>query len=131
MENRRIEFRAWDKENNVMLSHQQLDEFDKDGVMHLMDILKPNNKENVILMQFTGLTDKKGNPIFEGDILGYGDNYACEVKYDSSECQYLAYEYGNEDGTRIHSMTAYTVKWTILGNIYENSDLLTPKSTKK
>lgn len=75
--------------------------------------------------QYIGLNGIDGKEIYSGDIVGYGDNYPCEIKYNPDECQYLAYEYGNEDGLRIHSMTAYTVKWKVLGNFYENPELIT------
>ena len=44
--NREIKFRAWDKEQNKMLSHEEIDQLDKDGIAHWMDIIKPDNNKN-------------------------------------------------------------------------------------
>ena len=53
---RQIKFRAWDKEQNKMLSHEEIDQLDKDGVAHWMDIIKPDNKEGLVVEQFSGIT---------------------------------------------------------------------------
>lgn len=80
--------------------------------------------ENIILMQSTGLHDKNGREVFVGDIIKCTRGCPHEV--------YLEKEYG---GTYIGGMPAIYLKgiregyaWTgaeeILGNIYENPELL-------
>lgn len=61
--------------------------------------------------------------IFEGDILCCGDNYPCVVLYNKFEATFDLVEFGNED-VRTHSMTSFTVPYTVIGNIDDNEDLL-------
>lgn len=85
------------------------------------------NGEDVILMQSTGLFDRNGKEVFVGDIVKCTRGCFHEV--------YLEKEYG---GTFIGGMPAIYLKgllsgyaWTeaeeIIGNVYENKELLEEK----
>ena len=80
------------------------------------------NGEDVILMQSTGLVDKNGKEIFEGDILGIKDGLLDGV-----------IEYRSDLGMWTNSLIRYNnferlcnvaTSREIIGNVYENRELL-------
>lgn len=74
---REIKFRIWDIENKEMLEVQELD-FEPTFYGGRIAI-RPDqyndyfDTEDMILMQYTGLKDKNGKEIYEGDIVLYQD----------------------------------------------------------
>lgn len=119
-------FRAWDKETQTMLDVSLIDfkksvlvgEHWKFGETNFI------NFDDVNLMQSTGLFDKNGKEVFVGDIIKCTRGCLHEV--------YIEEEYG---GTYVGGMPAIYLKgiregyaWTgdekIIGNIYENPELL-------
>jgi uncharacterized phage protein (TIGR01671 family) len=96
------------------------------------DFFAGYNKKPTILMQYTGLEDKNGVPIYEGDYLSrketergdmgeilYSFDDICEVKWHNSawQCDF----FGNE----ILAIDDYdSSTGEVIGNIYENPELL-------
>jgi len=91
------------------------------------------------LMQFTGLHDQNGKEIYEGDILQYGDFKCYSIKelqtgiirgvklLDSGFT--LVTRWSHSIPNTISSISNYMFwnshsNWTIIGNIYENPELL-------
>ena len=115
-------FRAWLKNENKMMEVRVIDWNNE-----VVDLFNPHIEiplDKIELMQSTGLHDKNGKEVFVGDIIKCTRGCPHEV--------YLEKEYG---GTYVGGMPAIYLKsiragyaWpgaeAILGNIYENSELL-------
>ena len=87
---REIKFRAWDKRNREMIDWETIAVFDMAESLTLVDIITDKD-EDFVVMQFTGLRDKNGKEIYEGDIVC--DNYA--ENYPSDAREYVR-EHGGE-----------------------------------
>lgn len=128
---REIEFRAWLKDEKRMIDVRAID-FDDDG--NILSVNYPEGKsysgydgDNIELMQYTGIKDKNGVKIFEGDIVIYkyqNDDLKTKkltVFFDEEDCSFsLAYKgkphmYVEKDDAKYYK---------VIGNIYENKELL-------
>lgn len=84
--------------------------------------------ENNILMQCTGLKDKNGKLIYEGDIVRYKDEVynLCigRIEWDNAHYE-LQYYTGGNYGWFSHILCIKHIKnIEVIGNRYENPDLL-------
>ena len=124
-------YRAWDTTNKEMFKDTfSITESGQVVVVEQEDVMCPPDYvfvDNLVIMQSTGLKDKNGKEVFVGDIVKCTRGCPHEV--------YLEKEYG---GTFIGGMPAIYLKgllsgyaWTeheeIIGNIYENPELLEDK----
>ena len=119
-------FRAWDKVfkemvqvNALVLDEQVVKVTYKNG-----NVAKEDMKEYE-LMQSTGLKDKNGKEIFEGDIVDYKGRKAV-VKWHGSYASFI-YRFVDELQERVsewHPLFLAYYHFEIIGNIYENKELL-------
>ena len=88
-----------------------------------------NNDLN--LMQSTGLCDKEGTEVFEGDILHHQiqTEYTFIVKYDKDNARW--YGDGLSRTYRIDITKDFLQYYKVIGNIYENQELLENKGEEK
>ena len=125
---REIKFRAWDKINKEVVNMKELLSPIAIEDLSYLDYILQKDKiaDAYTLMQFTGLLDKNGKEIWEGDIVKYsgyyfGDNWVKEqiepVVWDEKEASYpyCLVMTGYQDGP---------VWCEVIGNIYENPDLI-------
>lgn len=124
---REIKFRSWDTYNKEMLEVQELDYADSYNGQPMIRTTMYNDyfdTEDMILMQYTGLKDKNGVEIYEGDIVrilggeykqGFyeWDEKVCikDFIYDGFNLMMTVNQIGNE-------------ALEVIGNIYDNPEML-------
>ena len=132
---RKMKFRVWSKQNNVMLD----DNFylSLRGDLFQNDDLDYKSKDNFAIMQYIGSKDKNDREIYEGDLISFTNDtrlkgggytrkkYVALINYEEKYCSYRA-NYIDVTGERQN----LTLDWLnvkeveVIGNIYENSELL-------
>jgi len=126
MKNREIKFRAWNRITKLMTSSFGIYDLVEHKTFISGTILQ--EFDNLIFMQFTGLLDKNGREIYEGDIVK-GD-----VFEGMKRTEWIGYVwYRCLDFVARQDLSAdkynYTYKefnsgFEVIGNVYENPDLL-------
>ena len=127
--NREIKLRAWD---NFKMWYPETKTSDNNDTFFAIY----NNKEKTIgwglydmklvyriisgeydavLMQYTGLKDKNGKEIYEGDIIKYDNKEIYKIEWNYEICGWHP---------MIRLSNPYSDYFEILGNIYENPELL-------
>lgn len=134
-------FRAWDTTNKEMFKDTfaitesgQVVVVDQSSVFVSPDYVFV---DNLVIMQSTGLFDKNNKEIFEGDIIANGPDVMCMKRHNTlgfyvegkGNVQFIAdcavLEEFEEDAKEIADSLE------IIGNIYENSELLEEKDEKR
>lgn len=122
-----MKLRVWDKETNYLDYCVRVTSTDKYEKVEVLDALSDwrEIKENYyVIMRNTGLKDKKGNEIYEGDICAYYYRDVaefCEVKWSEKYRTWIIE--GDSDIEFLRDFAKHSV-FEIVGNIYEDSELL-------
>ena len=120
-------YRAWDKENQIMLDVSLIDFKKRVLVGEHFEFGETNfiSFDKIELMQSTGLFDRNGKEIFEKDIVDYRGRKAI-VNWHGSYASFI-YRFVDELHKRNAEWNplylAY-LKFEVIGNVYENKDLL-------
>ena len=129
-------YRAWDSEKKKFVKHFFITD---NGLICNMEkptsehkLIIPVEKSELILMQSTGLLDKNGKEIFEGDIVQFEDCYeVSDFLYINTGiiewCQ-GGFHVTNRDSVLMEDLLdGDSLDVTIIGNIYENREFLEDK----
>ena len=124
-------FRAWDTFDKKMLDVHGIN-YDADGVWTKEMIDDESDGEfihfsDIELLQSTGLFDKKGKEIYEGDIVtamseGIKGTGVVKRRIDGYWLMYPAWQNGQSWKLVVNEQGDTDVE--IIGNIYENEDLI-------
>jgi len=119
---REIRFRAWNKRIKKFVFDVVIENggnigqaygHSSEGHGGIIGVKNYPNRKNIIIQLYTGLKDKNGKEIYEGDIFKYeGNDEKMTVEYDMEE--YGCYGW-NVDANETKE---------VIGNIYENPELL-------
>ena len=135
---RAIKFRAWDKDESIM-TYLDLGNKNPDVSRLHIALLSDHLREPWgEVMQFTGLHDKNGKEIYEGDILcvDTGKSFVkCGIEWNNESACYDWYV--SSYSKKLNSSLCHAIEeaidksgkhlqelWEVIGNIYENPELI-------
>ena len=123
---REIKFRAWDRDMREMVFVSGI-QLDPHSPLEKPNIIDERNDirdlDEIELMQFTGLKDKNGKEIYEGDIVSIENDKNPVI----TKCIWETGQYHLEDSADGHwtrQLYHQPEKLLIIGNIYENPELM-------
>ena len=125
---RELKFRVWNIKDKVWDDPTILEVWDGGGVLEPFQYIKSGElnplyipKENYVIQQFTGLQDVKGNNIYEGDIVKFENDFTAEVIWCEEDA---AFQIRTENKGGAFLNERYMLHFKVIGNIFENADLL-------
>ena len=120
---REIKFRAWHKEEKIMGEVLGIDILHKEIFFsnENVDCYEHTDFKDIELMEYTELKDKNNKEIYEGDIVTL-HNGKYKVMFNTEEARFVLRD--DEFEMNIPFTNNNNKRMEVIGNIYENSELM-------
>lgn len=115
---REIKFKIWDEENKKIIEWEEL------RLLPVWEVFTKNtDKDTMKILEFSGMSDRLGNQLYEGDIVEYENEKYCVNYLNSPKCWKLmgVSIRGDLGGYRIDGVAR---KSLLLANQYMHPELL-------
>lgn len=122
---RELKFRIWNNEEKIMIENKDIYAIDFRSDIYFSSVMVDDfilNEDDYKLMQYTGVKDKNGKEIYEGDIVQI--YYTEHDKFGSGKYTVM---YTEDAEWALDDYYLLSVKYRyckVIGNVYENKDLL-------
>ena len=131
---REIKFRAWDRIDNKLITDCVRLETSA-GRTYVSVGCVYYSPDDLLIMQYTGLKDKNGKEIYEGDIVDQGycqkiaiiewnDGMFFSRRINATDAEFLRESVKCDEESMTFLVQCRTDDTTVIGNIHENPELL-------
>lgn len=134
---REYKFRVWDEKNREMQpcgigdnGHVTVWK-DEESALYCVGVVNEGSSSiirDIDVMQYTGLKDKHGVEIYEGDILSHNNYSLRTVIYEEKYARYMFKQLNDHTYYKINNFQLVEIE--VIGNIYENPELLKKGNNK-
>ena len=128
---RTIKFRGKTQDGEWVYGYYLPSIYEDVDIITVLEDFNLNQKNYAVLKdtvgQFTGLTDKNGKEIYEGDIATDG-KYIYTVEFSMWSCAFVWDKHGSQNN--FHFEKGDKQEMELIGNIYDNPELRTKTEMK-